>query len=91
MKTEILDKLAKRYVWWEDTEWAYSHPDIFFSNVMNLGCWEDIQALRKAVGDEKLKTTLLHALPGYFSYRSWDYWHIKFNILPIPPLPERKL
>jgi len=87
----LLEQLAKRYVWWNSTDWAYQHPEIFLSNVMNLGCWEDIQALRKTVGDEVLKQVLQEAPAGYFNYRSWDYWHVKFNMLPIPPLPERKL
>ncbi|OGT93555.1 MAG: hypothetical protein A2298_05215 [Gammaproteobacteria bacterium RIFOXYB2_FULL_38_6] len=86
-----LDRLAKRYVWWNQPEWAYQHPDIFLSNVMNLGCWEDIQLLRQEVSDHLLKEVLSHAPPGYFNYRSWDYWHVKFNLLPIPPLPKRKL
>ena len=63
----------------------------FIANVMNLGSWDDIQALRHSIGDELLKAVLKHPPIGYFSYRSWDYWHVKFNMLPIPPLPERKL
>ncbi len=86
-----LDQLAKRYVWWETAAWAYKHSDIFLSNVMNLGAWNDIQILRQLVGDSVLKTTLQHAPAGLFSYRSWDYWHVKFNMLPIPPLPTRQL
>lgn len=86
-----LQSLARRYVWWNNTEWALAHADILIANIMNLGSWEDIQALRKEVGDEVLKKVLRHPPPGYFNYRSWDYWHVKFNITPIPPLPTRKL
>lgn len=89
--SEALDKLISRYVWWEKPAWAYAHPTIFFANVMNLGSWNDIQLLRRNVSDEELKTVLTNAPVGYFSYRSWDYWHVKFNMLPIPPLPSRKL
>lgn len=86
-----LEKLARRYVWWETPEWAYTHSNVFLANVMNLGSWDDLQNLRKIVGDTQLKQVLLNPPPGYFSYRSWDYWHVKFNLLPIPPLPKRKL
>lgn len=86
-----LDKLAGRYVWWNSADWAYTHPEIFLSNVMNLGSWEDIQSLRQAVGDPVLKLVLNNAPAGYFHPRSWDYWHVKFAIKPIPELPKRKL
>ena len=86
-----LDRLAKRYVWWQSQTWAYQHPEIFLSNVMNLGCWDDIQILRQVVGDHVLKEVLFHAPAGYFHYRSWDYWHVKFGIEPIPPLPKRNI
>ncbi len=86
-----LNQLVKRYVWWETPDWAYAHPKVFLANIMNLGSWNDIQALRKVLGDEPLKITLQDAPIGYFNYRAWDYWHVKFNILPIPPLPKREL
>ena len=88
--SKYLDKLAERYVWWNSLDWAYAHPNIFLSNVMNLANWDDIQVLRKAVGDQILKQVLRSAPAGYFHYRSWDYWHVKFGIKSIPALPKRK-
>lgn len=88
--TNTLDKLARRYVWWESVDWAYTHPEVFLSNVMNLGNWNDIVLLRHTVGDSVLKTVLQHAPAGYFHARSWDYWHIKFG-MRIRALPKRKL
>jgi len=85
-----LKHLAKKYVWWEQPAWALAHPDIFLANVMNLGEWGDILTIRKLLGDEVLRQALQEAPPGYFSYRSWDYWHLKLNLLPIPPLPKRE-
>lgn len=85
-----LDKLATRYVWWNSREWAYIHVDIFLSNVMDLGNWDDIQCLRREVSDQVLKQVLINAPAGYFHPRSWDYWHVKLGIKPIPPLPKRK-
>lgn len=87
--SKLLDVLAARYVWWKPKAWAYDHPEVFLANVMNLGHWDDIQSLRKIVGDEILKQVLKNAPPGYFHVRSWDYWHAKFGI-KAPPLPKRK-
>lgn len=84
-----LDLLARRYIWWETPEWAYAHPTIFLANLMNIGTWHDIQFARHLLGDAVFKQALLEAPPGYFSYRAWDYWHLKFGITPIPPLPKR--
>lgn len=81
--------LAERYVWWETPDWAYHHPEILLANIMNLGNWQDIQQTRKILGDQVLKEALLNAPPGYFAYRAWDYWHLKFGLTPIPPLPKR--
>ena len=86
----LLDRLACRYIWWESVDWAYAHPDVFVSNVMNLGNWNDIVSLRQAVSDAVLKNVLQDAPAGYFHIRSWDYWHAKFG-MRIRPLPERKL
>ena|SRR3989338_2335693 len=84
-----LQSLANRYVWWEGPAWAYQHPTVFLANLMEMGTWEDIQIVRKILGDEVLKQVLKEAPPGYFHYRSWDYWHHKFHMTPIPPLPHR--
>ena len=88
--SKLLDHLAQRYVWWDTIDWAYAHPNVFLANVMDLGNWDDIQNLRHAVSDSVLKTILLHAAAGYFHARSWDYWHVKFGITPIPSLPKRE-
>lgn len=87
--TAPLDRLMQRYVWWDTIDWAYAHPAVFLANVMDLGSWDDIQIIRHEVGDSVLKTVLLHAAAGYFHERSWDYWHVKFGINPIPALPQR--
>lgn len=87
--SSVLRILAKRYVWWENSSWAFKHPSIFLANLMNKGTWEDIQKVRKLLGDDPLKQVLLDAPAGYFNYRSWDYWHLKLGITPIPELPKR--
>ena|SRR3990167_235335 len=89
--TAHLDRLAHRYVWWDTVDWAYAHPTVFLANIMDLGSWDDIQAMRHEVDDSVLKAVLLHAAAGCFHARSWDYWHTKFGINPIPSMPKREL
>lgn len=83
--------LAKRYVWWESPVWACQHPVILLANIMNLGSWEAWQQLHQLINDDYLREVLKNAPAGYFSQRSWDYWHCKLDVLPIPSLPQRTL
>lgn len=84
-----LTELAKKYVWWESSEWALQHPDVFITNVMNLGIGEDMILIYHWLNKKILINALKNAA-GYFSYRSWDYWHLKLGYKRIPPLPKRK-
>lgn len=62
-------------------EQALNHPDRVIAQVMDLG-------------DQRLAQVLLHAEAGWFSPRSWTYWHRKLDLAPrdaIPPLPQRRL
>ncbi|MBI4356420.1 MAG: hypothetical protein HY559_00870 [Gammaproteobacteria bacterium] len=89
-KTKATTELAKRYVWWRSSHGALQHPEILIATIMNQGTWNDIQLLRKTVGNKSLRQVLKQAPPGCFHYRSWDYWHHKFHMSPIPKLPKRK-
>lgn len=60
---------------------------------MDLGDWEDAQALADNVGDEVLRDVLEHAEAGQFRARSWAYWHYRLGVAEIgqvPPLPVRR-
>jgi hypothetical protein len=87
--TAVLGNLAKKYVWWESQDWSYKHPLVLLSNIMNLCNWDDLCLLLKCVNENTLREVLKNAPPGYFSYRSWDYWHHKLNLTPVPNLPKR--
>lgn len=86
-----LIELAKKYVWWESFDWARAHPTVFLASVMNLASGEDMFLLYRLLDKALLRQVLKEAPPGYFSYRSWDYWHLKLGWKRIPPLPKRKL
>lgn len=60
---------------------------------MNLGDYDDVQALVAALGDEYLRDVLRHAEAGAFDERSWAYWHYRLDLDEsgaVPPLPARR-
>jgi hypothetical protein len=61
---------------------------------MNLGDFDDVQAMAAQVGDDYLRRVLARAEIGQFNARSWAYWHYRLGLAQpgqIPPLPPRKL
>jgi hypothetical protein len=89
-----LTPFARKYIWWQPTEVASLEPRRVIAQVMNLGTFEDVMALRQLVGNAELSRALKEARPGEFSDRSWHYWHLVLGIAPlsdIPPLPVRRL
>jgi len=68
-------------------------PRRVISQVMNLGTFEDVQALRQLVGDFAFKQALQEARPGEFSERSWHHWHLLLGAATlgcVPPVPVRR-
>jgi len=84
---------ARKYIWWQTPDSALSSPQRIIAQVMNLGTFEDVMALRALAGDDEFKHVLRNARPGEFSERSWHYWHLILGIAPlddIPPMPIRR-
>lgn len=91
---ELLQKLATRYVWWKFADEALSMPDRVIAQTMNIGDFDDVQALCEEVGDERLSQVLQHAEIGQFNERSWAYWHYRLGLAEpgaLPALPTRRL
>lgn len=89
-----LSQLARKYIWWWPPGAPVADPHRVIAQVMDIGTFEDVQQLRRLVGDEELKRALREARPGEFSERSWWYWHLVLdmaNVDSVPPLPVRKL
>ena len=55
-------------------------PERVVAQVMDIGDFDDVQALADAVGDEYLRRVILHAEAGMFSGRSWAYWHYRLGL-----------
>ncbi len=89
---ELLKLLASKYIWWKTPEEAIATPERVMAQVMNIGDFDDIQALDRMVGDEILRQVLTHAEAGQFDQRSWAYWHYRLGLADlerVPPLPRR--
>lgn len=89
-----LESLARRYIWWESPAQAMAFPERIIAQVMNIGDFDDVQALAKEVSDDVLRRVLLHAEAGQFSARSWTYWHYRLGLADldhVPPMPVRKV
>jgi hypothetical protein len=91
---DVLEPLARKYLWWKRPDEAIAVPERVIAQVMNLGDFEDVQTLANRVGDEVLREVLTHAEAGQFNARSWAYWHYRLGLAEVdhlPPMPVRRL
>lgn len=94
-QTALLAAWAARYIWWKSVPDALRYPRRIIAQVMNIGDYEDVQALVERFGEEALRDVIRHAEAGEFNARSWTYWHYRLRLIPldarapIPPLPTR--
>jgi hypothetical protein len=93
VEVSILKKLAAKYIWWQSPEEAARFPRRVLAQVMDLGNFEDSQELIRVCGAPKLADVIRHAQAGWFSPRSWHYWHYRLHLAEVgrvPALPERR-
>jgi hypothetical protein len=94
LNDELLQRLARRYVWWKKPEEALAQPDRIVAQVMSIGDYDDVQSLVHQAGLPYLREVLSKAEAGQFDARSWTYWHYRLDLSSpgqVPPLPERRL
>ena len=89
----LLEKFARKYVWWKTPLEAVARPERVVAQVMNLGDYDDVQSLVHAAGLTYLREILTHAEAGQFDARSWAYWHYRLGLSDpgkVPSMPERR-
>lgn len=62
------------------------------AQVMEMGTFQDILVLEQVFGTSGLIRVLHAAEAGWFSPRSWHFWHYRLGMAKcgdVPPLPER--
>ena len=87
-----LKPLAQKYIWWKTPDEALAMPQRVIAQVMNIGDYDDVQALAKLMGDGTLRQTLAAAQAGQFTPRSWAYWHYRLGLHieeSVPAMPVR--
>ena len=92
--TDLLQNLARKYIWWKTPEEALAQSQRIAAQVMNLGDYDDVQALIHRMGSAYLRQVLTEAEAGQFDARSWTYWHYRLGLSDpgkVPALPERKI
>ncbi len=82
--------LARRLVWFEAPEQALNHPIRFLAYAFRYGRASDMAQLRSYLSDEDFRYALRNAPPGIIDPRSWEYWHLMFDLDP-EPMPQRRL
>jgi len=90
--TASLQAMAAKYIWWQTPEEAALRPRRVVAQVMDLGTFADVRALEKMVGPEALTEVIRRAEPGWFSPRSWHFWHRRLGLAStgvVPALPVR--
>ena len=94
LDADLLQRFARKYVWWKTPEEAVAQPDRIVAQVMNIGDYDDVQSLVHQVGLSYLREVLIHAEVGQFDARSWTYWHYRLGLSDpgqVPELPQRRL
>lgn len=90
----LLRRLASTYIGWQTPDEAMATPERIIAQVMDIGDYEDVQALAEHVGDDVLRDVLTHAEASWFSERSWHYWHYRLGLAEleqVPPMPSRQM
>ena len=63
----------------------------FLAQVMALGTWDDVAVAQAAYPVEVWKSALRMAPAGVIDPRSWNFWHIRLGMMPVPPMPSRPI
>jgi hypothetical protein len=88
----IVARFAQKYVWWVTADVAVTMPERVVAHVMNIGDYDDVQALATLAGDDYLRAVLQQAEIGQFTPRSWAYWHYRLGLATpghVPAMPTR--
>ncbi len=86
-----LASVARKVFWWGSPQEALSDIGRFVAQVMVYGDWQDVHKVMQALGEQAFEKVLDAPPPGVFDQKSWNYWHLFFHRVPIPPLPKRRI
>jgi hypothetical protein len=90
MQNDLL-ALAAKYVWWNPPEVVVANQlDKLTANVMEMGTWEDANALLARIGPDRFLAILESPPPGGISSKSLAFWHHRFGLPGAPPRATKR-
>ncbi len=91
---DLLWRLTVKYIWWKTPDEAAHQPERVVAQVMDMGDYDDVQSLANRLGDDYLREVIARAEIGWFTERSWVYWHYRLGLSRIgqvPNMPRRRV
>jgi hypothetical protein len=82
-------EFCRKYLWWEPVGGQPHSEDRIIAQTMNLGTYEDILLLERAIGKPRLVEIMLRAEPGWISDRSWEFWRGRLSFATGAAIPQR--
>jgi hypothetical protein len=92
-RPEVIAGFGRKYLWWEPVGTEPHSEDRIIAQTMNSGTYDDVLVLERAVPASRLVAVMLHAQPGWFSDRSWEFWRGRLSYSTggaIPDQPPRR-
>lgn len=90
-RREVLDDLARRYVWWSED--GGPGDDLIIAQVMNLGTYDNIRRLEAVMPPADLRAVMLRAQAGWIGAPSWSFWRGRLladGCADIPEAPPKR-
>ena len=81
-------ELEQKYFWWEPVGSDARTPDRILAQAMNLAPFAEVRRLETTLGCDTLREAMLHAEPGWFSDRSWEFWRGRLALATGRAIPE---
>jgi hypothetical protein len=84
----MIARFGRKYLWWKPVGGQLFSEDRIIAHTMNLGTYDDILLLERTVDNAHLIKIMLHAEPGWFSDRSWEFWRGRLSLASGAAIPE---
>ena len=86
---QMIAEFGRKYIWWKPVGDQPHSDDRIIAQTMNLGTYDDTLVLEDTVGRSRLVQIMLHAQPGWFSERSWEFWRGRLCYSTGAAIPDR--
>ena len=81
-------QVAKQLIWWLPPEDALLHPKRQITQILEYSTPRSVRVMFEYFSWDEIIDALDNPLPGIFSKKSWNFWHVYFGKY-VPPLPSR--